>query len=103
MEIKNILLGFMIALLMIMCIFIIGDFVYQSEVFIATVTEIEYFSQNGGITGGSTKVIIEFNDGRVYNFYKLPSGLRKSQTYKLEYRTPYLLRDPYLVVIDEIE
>lgn len=75
---------------------IAGFFFYQEETFTATVSRIEHYGV-GGFTGG-TKTTVHFDDGRVYDAWEIPE-LREGQKYTIEYRTPYFIKEPYLVII----
>ena len=78
---------------------IAGKFWYQEDPFTATVDSIEFHDTSGGLfSSGSTKTIVRFDDGRAYAFYDIPE-IREGQKYTLEYRTPYFISKPYLVII----
>lgn len=100
MEKQGIFWGAIIAFLLVIVTFIAGDFVYQSEQFEATVVSIEYEGR-GGIWGSTSK-IVRLDDGSIYELWELPQGLKEGHAYMLEYREPYILRDGYLVIIDEL-
>ena len=99
MSMREVFWAAIIAFLIIVIIFFVGFFVYQSEQFEATVVDIEYVGR-GGITG-STAVVVELDDGSVYKLWEIPKGLKKGGTYLLEYREPYILGDGYLVIVAE--
>lgn len=94
------MMGMIGGVVLIMIATILSPYIYSTDTFSATITEIEYRSR-GGIFGGSD-VTLGFDDGRVYNLYeaRVPSGLRVGQAYTLEYRTPYLLSSPYIVIAE---
>ncbi len=96
------------SIIVIFLLFMFADissfFWYQSEVFTATVTSIDYYGQ-GGIFG-DTNVNVKFDDGRVYDLNELPDGLREGHTYHLEYRVPYASRifnisSPIIFILDK--
>lgn len=80
---------------------VLGHFVYHAEPITATVTGIDHYG-TGGIFG-SSKAEVELSDGSVYDVHTVPEGLRVGQTYTLEYRKPYFMKDPYLVIIEAID
>lgn len=98
MKIHDMLVVFAVFMALIIGFHLMGGFVYQKESFEATVVEIEPYG-SGGIFGGS-KVVVRFDDGRVYDLYKIPDGLLIDGSYLMEYREPYFLRSPYLAVVE---
>lgn len=96
---KEIFWAAIIVLVLFTTAYVVGDFVYQSEQFEATVVSIEYEGRGG--VWGSTSKVVRLDDGSTYELWELPQGLKEGHTYTLEYREPYILRDGYLVIIDE--
>lgn len=80
-----------------------GYFWYQSHEINATVTDIEFMTEDGGLYRGNTVAIIRFDDGTILNLDadRVPT-LKIGQSYELELRTPYIgLYDKTLVLKGE--
>ena len=93
-----------IALAIIIVMFVVAEvvsiFCYQSDVFEAKVESIEYY-HTGSLLSSATKVIVEFDNGIVVDVWEVPKVLRVGETYIIDYRTPYYLKDSYLVVVKD--
>lgn len=77
---------------------IAGEFWYQKDTFTAEITTIKPHSESS-LFVGNTKYLITFNDGRTYDMAQLPELTILNTPFTFEYREPYFVRDPYLVVV----
>ena len=94
---KEVALGFAFAMFLLIVSCMLGFFWYQSDIFEAKVESIEYYHA-GSLFSSATKAVVEFDNGMVVDVWEVPRALRVGEVYEVDYRTPYFMKDPYLVV-----
>jgi len=100
---RAILIGGLGALFLTVLVYNLGFFIYASYDFTAEVESIDFYGRSAGFAGGADKVIVRFDDGSVYNVYKLPDGLKEKHTYQMQRQQPYLIGSERLVIIAEVK